>query len=98
QHLGVSYTRVNQLLVRADTRTNEVLLRELAPASARAQRLRDLEDRPPSHLIASIGRPPAPNARDGRAELRLEWRRLALAIEDFRDQGRITDQVRPLGA
>lgn len=52
----------------------------------RAERLRELEDSPPTWLAPEIGRPPR-GSRRGRhayATRLLSWRRAALAIEDYR--------------
>jgi RNA polymerase sigma factor (sigma-70 family) len=97
EHLGVSYTRVNQLLARGDQRMRERDLREQTPCSARAELLRQVEEIPPSYVLAAIGRPPNGNPKRGSAELRLEWRRLALAIEDYRADRGVKDRVLPLG-
>jgi RNA polymerase sigma factor (sigma-70 family) len=97
EHLGLSRTRVGQLLARADARLREMDIREHEPTHPRAARLRVLEDDPPSYLVASIGTPPRPDPKYGRAEQRREWRRLALAIDDYRKAAGVTDSVFPLG-
>ncbi len=101
EHLGMSYTRVNRLLTRADARMREMDIQEhdLTP---RGQRLQRIEQAPPPYILASIGSLKAigSKARDGRrgdALKRKEWKRLALAIEDYRERHAITDPVLPLG-
>ena len=95
--LGITKARVNKLLARADARMRELDQRDIAPHSARAARLRALEDDPPPHLLTAIGRPPAAGPARGREQLRLEWRRIALAIDDYRAAHRITDRYHALG-
>ncbi len=94
--LEVTHTRVNQLAVRANRHMDQMDFaeRELPP---RAARLDELLTDPPAYLVASIGRPPLSTPRVARAELRLEWSRLALAIEDYRAERGVTDSVYPLG-
>ena len=96
--LGITKARVNKLLVRADARLRELDQRDLEPQSERAARLSELEQDPPSWLIVAIGRPPRAGPGRGREELRLQWRRLALAIDDFRATHRIADSCRALGS
>lgn len=95
--LGITKARVNKLLARADARMRELDQRDIAPHSARAARLRALEDDPPPYLLTAIGRPPVGGPTRGREQLRLEWRRLVLAIDDYRAAHRITDRYRALG-
>jgi len=95
-HLHVSYTRVNQLVVRANSRLREMDYRDLE-LTPRAARLQELLADTPSYLVASIGAPPLATPRLARAEQRLEWSRLALAIEDYRAERAVTDSVYPLG-
>lgn len=96
---GISHTRVNQLLARASTRMREMDILGHDPKSPRAKRLRELERDPPKYLQASLGSPPRPNGRNANAteDLRREWRRLALAIDDFRSVNGVADPVRALG-
>ena len=82
--LGISLTRVNQLITEANVamrREQERIGPEQQPRSPRAARLRELEERPPRWLCAAIGRPPGQSQR---AEAVLAWRRAALAIDDYR--------------
>jgi RNA polymerase sigma factor (sigma-70 family) len=83
---GDSPTRVNQLVTRANFRIHEILAAETpSTLSPRAQRLRDLEENPPAWLTAEIGR--VPRSQDGRASIAtrlLNWRRAALALDDYR--------------
>jgi RNA polymerase sigma factor (sigma-70 family) len=96
--LGISHTRVNQLLVRADARLRDLERIESATRTPRADRLRALEAEPPAFLLSAIGRLPRASPKRGGAFLQLEWRRLALAIDDFRAAHNITDPVHPFGA
>ena len=95
--LGITEARVNKLLVRADARMRELDQRDIAPRSARAARLRALEDDSPPYILSAIGRPPPTGPARGGEQLRLEWRRLALAIDDYRAAHRITDPYEALG-
>jgi transposase len=82
--LGISLTRVNQLIAEANAAMRREQLRigpDQQPRSPRAARLRELEEEPPVWLCASIGRPPGLTLR---AEAVLAWRRAALAIDDYR--------------
>lgn len=84
---GDSPTRVNQLVADANRRIHTALGRMrdadrgLPP---RAQRLRDLEQSPPSWLTAELGRPPSTTRREAHGQKLLAWRRAALAIDDYR--------------
>jgi DNA-directed RNA polymerase specialized sigma24 family protein len=95
--LDVTEARVGKLLRRADGRLRDLDQRDRTPASDRAARLQQLERDPPPFLLRVIGRPPRPNAKRGETLL-LEWRRLALAIDDYRATHNITDPVRAFGA
>ena len=96
--LGISYTRVNQLLSRASIRMREMDTAEHDVTSPRGRRLKEIEQSPPAYIVASIGGPPPTyRRRRGRALDRREWRRLVLAIEDYRERHAITDKVLPLG-
>jgi RNA polymerase sigma factor (sigma-70 family) len=98
ERLGVSHTRINRLLSRASAVMREIDMRELDVAtSPRGQRLREVEDDPPSYIVAAIGRPPRADPKNGGQELRRDWKRLVLAIEDYRTANGVTDQVLPLG-
>ena len=94
--LGLTEARVAKLLRRADAHLRELDQRDRAPTSDRAARLRELEDDPPVFLLRMIGQPPRPN-RKHREQLRREWRRLALAIDDYRIAHQITDPCRAFG-
>ena len=96
--LDITEARVNKLLVRADARIRDLEERDLAPRSMRAARLQELEDDPPPYLLSAIGRPPRPDFRGGGEHLRLEWRRIALAVDDYRAAHGIADPCRALGA
>jgi RNA polymerase sigma factor (sigma-70 family) len=95
--LDLTEARVARLLRRADARLRDLDQRDLAPTSARAARLQQLETDPPPFLLRAIGRPPRPNPKRGET-LRLEWRRIALAVDDHRAAHNITDPYRALGA
>jgi DNA-directed RNA polymerase specialized sigma24 family protein len=96
--LGISQTRVSQLLVVADQHLNRLREGDLAARHPRTARLHELEEDPPAYLRAAIGRPPGPNNRKaGRPGLLRDWRRLALAIEDHRERHGITDAKHALG-
>jgi DNA-binding CsgD family transcriptional regulator len=97
ERFGISYTRVNQLIVRANMRMREMDRRELEPTSPRGRRLREIENEPPRYITAAIGRPPRENPRRGDQALIREWKRLVLEIEDYRAANGITDAVMPLG-
>jgi RNA polymerase sigma factor (sigma-70 family) len=83
---GDSPTRVNQLVTRANHRIHEILAAETSRTlPPRAQRLRDLEENPPAWLTAEIGQ--VPRSQDRRASIAtrlLNWRRAALALDDYR--------------
>jgi RNA polymerase sigma factor (sigma-70 family) len=95
--LGLTEARVSKLLRRADAHVRELDQRDIAPHSARAQRLQQLEDRPPPFLLSAIGRPPRPTVKRAGEQRRLDWRRIALAIDDYRAAHNITDPDRALG-
>jgi hypothetical protein len=95
--LGVSDTRINRLPSRASARMREMDIRELDVTSPRGQRLREVEDDPPPYVVSAIGRPPRADPKRGGQELRRDWRRLVLAIEDYRAANGVTDRVLPLG-
>jgi DNA-directed RNA polymerase specialized sigma24 family protein len=95
--LGISETRVNQILSRADAHLHELQEQERPARSARVARLREVEANPPRYLRDAIGRPPKPSRRHGWEALRRDWRRLALAIEDYRAAYGVTDPRRALG-
>ena len=82
--LGLSLTRVNQLIAEANAALTREQIRigpDQQPRSPRAARLRELEEQPPNWLRVSIGLPPGLTTR---AEAVLAWRRAALAIDDYR--------------
>ena len=98
--LGISYTRVNQLISSGRARmTASDRAAELATPAAhpRARLLDELLRHPPPFLRAEIGRPPVAATREAPTDKRLEWSRLALAIIDFRVAHGITDAARALG-
>ena len=97
ERLGISYTRVNQLLVRANRRFREMDRRELEPTTPRGRRLREIEREPPRYITAAIGRRPRENARGGDQALIREWKRLVLEIEDYRTANGVNHAVLPLG-
>ncbi len=97
QQLGVSNSRVDQLMSRASTRMREMDILEQDANSPRAQRLRELERAPHAYLTASIGNPPRPSRKQGGEQLLREWKRLTLAIEDYRETRGISDRALPLG-
>lgn len=94
---GISTTRVNQLLASASARMREMDVREHDVTSPRGSRLRRLEEQPPKYLVASIGPSPRPHRKHGNEELRREWKRLAMSIEDFRAANGVADRVIALG-
>ena len=98
---GDSRTRVSQLIRRANEYIREALHEIQAAEVAnppRAERLRELETSPPEWLKQAIGRPPSGNGgRTGYATRLLDWRRAALAIEDYRQLAGYDSEVRGLG-
>jgi len=85
---GDSATRVHQLVVRASDEVDEIRAERQRGSRAgapRADRLRELEQHPPEWLIAKIG-PSVKLSRkvSGRSEQRRQWRRAALALDDYR--------------
>lgn len=98
ERAGVGVPRIGQLIARAGSRLREMDIREHEVTSPRGLRLRELESAPPRYLVASIGRLPSPSRRAVSEEVRREWRRLALAIDEFRDANEVTDPVSALGS
>ena len=98
ERAGVGVPRIGQLIARAGSRLREMDMREHEVTSPRGLRLRELESAPPRYLVASIGRLPSPTRRGISDEVRREWRRLALAIDEFRDANEVTDPVSALGS
>ena len=96
--LDLSEARVTKLLARADASIRRLDERDLATRSPRAARLKELEDDPPRFLVQAIGRPPRPDPKRGGEQRRLEWRRLALAVDDYRSTHNIRDRHRALGS
>jgi RNA polymerase sigma factor (sigma-70 family) len=98
EELGISLTRVNQILTRADAHLAELEDRERPAHTPRVARLRELEEHPPRWLRDAIGRRPAyeRRRRNGNAIIR-EWRRLALALDDYRRTYEVQDPRRALG-
>jgi hypothetical protein len=85
---GDSPTRVHHLTVRADEAIDELVLQrrsergEMAP---RAARLWELEHDPPDWLVAKIGPLPKSSRKvGGRSLQRRQWRRAAMALDDYR--------------
>ena len=97
ERFGVNRSRINTILAKASLRMREMDTREMEPNSRRGRRLRELENDPPQYIVASIGRRPRVIRRDAGEELKREWKRLALEIEDYRSAKGITDRVNPLG-
>jgi RNA polymerase sigma factor (sigma-70 family) len=100
ERLGISYTRVNQILTRASVRMREMDIQEHDVTSPRGRRLQQIEQAPPTYIVASLGSLaslPPHQRRHGFEETRREWRRLALAIEDYRSRHGVTDRVLALG-
>ena len=95
--MGISPTRVNQLITRANDELAEVAERERPARSARAARLRELETKPPGYLVREIGRLPPAQRHLSHADARREWRRLAISIDDYRERYAITDNRTALG-
>lgn len=84
---GDSPTRVGQLIAAANLRIRDQIAerhREGRSPAPRAQRLAELERNPPAWLTSRIGAVPNPHRKVGRAHELLEWRRAALAIDDYR--------------
>src|SRR3954453_1981363 len=82
--LGISHTRVNHYIDDANAIMREMHARsapEQVPRTPRAVRLRQLEHSPPDWLLAAIGR--IPGSVMG-PEVKLLWRRAALALDDYR--------------
>jgi hypothetical protein len=93
---------VSALIRRANEHIREALdeleASEL-PSVPRAERLRELESAPPQWLRQEIGRPPrGRGGREGPATRLLNWRRAALAIEDYRALTGYDSDVLALGA
>jgi DNA-directed RNA polymerase specialized sigma24 family protein len=84
---GASERRVQKLITEANHLIGEHLAdRSYAdtPSSRRAERLQWLEREPPAWLVAVIGPPIRPTVKRGGMEARRDWRRAALAIDDYR--------------
>jgi len=98
---GDSRTRVSQLIRRANEHIREALedLETEAMLPQRAERLRELEDSPPTWLTREIGRPPRDSRRRRHAYATrvLSWRRAALAIDDYRRRTGFDSDVHALG-
>jgi DNA-directed RNA polymerase specialized sigma24 family protein len=85
---GDSATRVHALVAQASQQVDEIRAerehsrREFPP---RAERLWELENNPPDWLVDKIGRPVKPSRKfSGRTQQRRQWRRAALALDDYR--------------
>jgi hypothetical protein len=85
---GDSATRVHQLVARASHDIDEIRAErehEHRRFPPRAERLWELETNPPEWLVVKIGRPVKLSRKfSGRAEQRRQWRRAALALDDYR--------------
>ena len=85
---GDSATRVHQLVSRASHEVDEIRAGREHDRRAfppRAERLWELEKNPPDWLVEKIGMPIKPSRRiSGRTEQRRQWRRAALALDDYR--------------
>src|SRR5215211_1898796 len=98
---GDSRTRVSQLIRRANEQIREALQElevDTRPPPPRAERLHQFESSPPEWLRQEIG--PPPRSRGGRranASRLRDWRRAALAIEDYRVLTGFDSEVRALG-
>jgi len=85
---GDSARRVHHLASMASQEVDEIRAerehdrRDFPP---RAERLWELENSTPDWLVAKIGRPVKPSRKfAGRTEQRRQWRRAALALDDYR--------------
>jgi DNA-directed RNA polymerase specialized sigma24 family protein len=88
QLTGYSTSRVHALVKHANRKVSEILVERSRSDESwppRAERLWQLENRPPEWLVRKLGRPilvrgrvPSPSVR------RLAWRRAALALDDYR--------------
>ena len=98
---GDSVSRVGVLVTRANDqmrRTLEAELDQERDLPPRARRLRELEDAPPTWLVAEIGPiPRSKGRRESNATRTLFWRRAALAIDDYRAITGFADDKRGLG-
>jgi DNA-directed RNA polymerase specialized sigma24 family protein len=84
---GDSGTRVDHLLRRANLLIGETLMERAhaeRPSSPRAERLWQLERHPPGWLVERIGEPSRTRKREGHGVARREWRRAAMALDDYR--------------
>jgi DNA-directed RNA polymerase specialized sigma24 family protein len=84
---GASERRVQKLITEANNLIGEQLAdrnHAETPLSPRARRLRELEQDPPGWLVAEIGSPIRPTVKRGGMEARRDWRRAALAVDDYR--------------
>ena len=100
ERLGVSPSRLNQILVRARAhlRATENEMRLQQPEThPRAKLLAELFRKPPAFLHTALGRPPMNERERGYSERRREWGRIAMAIVDYRLEHGITDPARPFG-
>ena len=96
ERLGLGHTRVNALVTEANAairKERERLAPARSAAPARAQRLEELQERPPKWLTNAIGQP----GRRVPAHIVLPWQRAALAIDDFRRDHRRQLGDEPLG-
>ena len=92
ERLGLGHTRVTEANA-AIRKERERLAPARSSAPARAQRLEELQDRPPTWLTNAIGQPPG---RRVPGQVVLPWQRAALAIDDIIGRRRaITTDVRP---
>jgi hypothetical protein len=73
------------------------LVRDREEMPVRVKLLLEMQAHPPLFLREAIGPAPIASPKKGRAELRLSWSRVALAIVDYRAGRGITDPVDALG-
>jgi RNA polymerase sigma factor (sigma-70 family) len=100
ERLGISPSRLNQVLVRARAHlreTEDEMRLQLPGSHPRAKLLAELLRQPPAFLHAALGRPPTKGRDRAWAERRREWGRIALSIVDYRIEHGITDPMRPFG-
>jgi DNA-directed RNA polymerase specialized sigma24 family protein len=84
---GGSATRVDHLLRRARFLISETVAERThaeRPSSRRAERLWQLERHPPDWLVEMIGAPSCTRKNEGHTTARREWRRAAIALDDYR--------------
>jgi DNA-directed RNA polymerase specialized sigma24 family protein len=83
---GDSVTRVDHLIRRANSLIVDILAERIhaeRPSSPRAERLWQLERHAPDWLVERIGKPSRTHKREN-AAVRRQWRRAAIALDDYR--------------